>query len=73
MTVWSHPSMAQRRSFDETTLTRLREMAAADALALLATYVKADSSYRPVKTEDSRRWHVLTTHGEFEILTTGCK
>jgi hypothetical protein len=27
----------------------------------------------PVKDADSRRWHVHTTQGDFEILTTGLK
>ena len=65
--------MARRRFFDEATLTQLREMPASDALGLLAIHVKADPSYVPVKSDRSRRWHVLTTRGEFEILTTGCQ
>ena len=65
--------MARRRFFDEAMLTQLREMPASDALALLAIHVKADPSYVPVKSDRSRRWHVLTTRGEFEILTTGCQ
>ncbi len=65
--------MARRRFFDEATLTQLREMPASDALALLAIHVKADPSYVPVKSDRSRRWHVRTTRGEFEILTTGCQ
>jgi len=63
--------MAGRRFFDESMLTRLREMPAAEALALLAIHIKADLTYLPIKSDDSRRWHVLTTRGEFEILTTG--
>ena len=65
--------MVRRRYFDEATLTRLREMPASDALVLLAIHVKADPSYLSVKSDRSRRWHVLTTRGEFEILTTGCQ
>ncbi|MYF71441.1 MAG: hypothetical protein F4181_16435 [Proteobacteria bacterium] len=65
--------MAARRYFKESTLTRLRETPAADALALLAIHIKADPSYRPIKSDQSRRWHVRTTQGEFEILTTGCQ
>lgn len=61
------------KSFDPATLTRLREMAAGDALALLAIHVKADPTYLPLKADHSRRWHARTTHGEFEILTTGLK
>jgi hypothetical protein len=62
-----------RRSFDRATLTPLREMPSEDALTLLAIHCKADSTFQPIKNEISRRWHVRTTVGEFEILTTGSK
>lgn len=65
--------MVARRSFSAATLTRLREMPGGDALALLATNVKLDPTYLPVKDDHSRRWHVCTARGEFEILTTGPK
>ncbi len=65
--------MVVRRSFSAATLTRLREMPADDALGLLAIHVKADPTYVPVKVDHSRRWHVYTACGEFEILTTGTK
>jgi hypothetical protein len=65
--------MVVRRSFSAATLTRLREMPVDDALALLAIHVKADPTYVPVKVDHSRRWHVCTARGEFEILTTGTK
>jgi hypothetical protein len=65
--------MAVRRSFSAVTLTRLREMPAGDALALVAIHIKADPTYRPLKTDHSKRWHVRTACGEFEILTTGPK
>jgi hypothetical protein len=65
--------MVARRSFSAATLTRLRELPAGDALALLATHVKLDPTYVPVKDDHSRRWHVPTACGEFEILTTGPK
>ena len=48
-------------------------MPACDALALLATHVKLDPTYLPVKHDHSRRLHASTTLGEFEILTTGPK
>jgi hypothetical protein len=60
-----------RRSFGRATLTALREMPSEDALALLAIYYKADATYVPIKDSRSRRWHVCTACGEFEILTTG--
>jgi hypothetical protein len=46
-------------------------MPSEDALAVLASYYKADATYVPVKDPSSRRWHVCTPCGEFEILTTG--
>jgi hypothetical protein len=58
---------------DRATLARLRAMPSEDALSLLAVYLKADRDYRPIKNPTSRRWHVHTKRGEFEILTTGSK
>lgn len=46
-------------------------MASEDALAVLAIYYKPDLTYLPVKDPSSRRWHVCTPSGDFEILTTG--
>lgn len=48
-------------------------MPSEDTLALLAIYYKADPTYVPVKDLRSRRWHVRTALGEFELLTTGQK
>lgn len=60
-----------RRWFNQATLASLREMPSEDALTLLAVYYKADPTYVPVKNCRSRRWHVTTVSGDFEILTTG--
>jgi hypothetical protein len=60
-----------RRSFERATLTPLREIPSEDALALLAVYFKSDPTYVPIKDSRSRRWHVCTAGGEFEIVTTG--
>ena len=62
-----------RNSFSASTLTRLRQMPACDALALLAAYLKPDPTYRPVKDDRSARWHLSTGRGDFEIVTTGPK
>jgi hypothetical protein len=43
------------------------------ALHSLAICCKVDTTYHPVKDSNSRRWHVRTVYGEFEILTTGVK
>ena len=59
------------RSFTPATLASLRDIPSEEALPLLAIYCKADPLYAPVKDPRSRRWHVLTACGEFEILTTG--
>jgi hypothetical protein len=48
-------------------------MPASEALALLATHIKLDPSYRPIKDAHNQRWHVSTVRGEFEIVTTGPK
>jgi len=62
-----------RKSFPATTLVHLRETPSDAALRSLAICCKADASYHPVKDSNSRRWHVRTEFGEFEILTTGVK
>ena len=40
-------------------------------LRQLSMQVKADSTFVPRKSRESRRWHVLTDRRDFEILTTG--
>jgi hypothetical protein len=65
--------MILRQSYSTAMLTRLREIPAGDVLTLLAIHVKPDPSYVPVKDDHSRRWHVRTLYGEFEIVTTGIK
>ena len=60
-----------RRRFNEGTLASLRETPSEAVLALLAICYKVDPTYVPVKDTGSRRWHVCTACGEFEILTTG--
>jgi hypothetical protein len=62
-----------RRSFDRATLAVLREMASEDVLMRLSICCQPDRSFQPIKQAATRRWHVLTTSGEFEILTTGPK
>jgi hypothetical protein len=62
-----------RRSFDRATLAAFRGMASEEALTLLSISCRPDLSFRPMKQATTRRWHVLTTSGEFEILTTGTK
>ncbi|MGO9073936.1 MAG: hypothetical protein ACLQEI_07215 [Terriglobales bacterium] len=62
-----------RHRIDRATLSRLREMPSAHALALVSIHIKADPSYRPVRNATSRRWHAHTAQGDFEIITTGVK
>ena len=61
------------RRFNRATVACLRGMHGEDALALLAIYLKADPTYKPIKDMTSRRWHLRTACGEFEILTSGAK
>lgn len=63
--------MVVRKAFDAATLTRFRAMSADDALDLLSMVLKDDRMFVPVKDVQTRRWHVTTVRGEFEILTTG--
>ena len=60
-----------RPRFKQAALASLRDMPSEDALAVLAIYYKPDLTYLPVKDPSSRRGHVCTSCGEFEILTTG--
>ena len=62
-----------RRSFDAGLLAALRELPSDTTLERIAIFAKADPSYQPIKASTSRRWHVRTICGEFEILTTGTK
>jgi len=40
----------------------------------LAYYAKHDSTYTPIKSDKSSRWHVtILGRGEYEILVTGPK
>ncbi|WP_416400461.1 hypothetical protein [Alicycliphilus denitrificans] len=48
-------------------------MPADDALSLLSMVLKHDRTFVPVKDAQTRRWHVSTVRGEFEILATGIK
>jgi hypothetical protein len=48
-------------------------MRSEDALASLATLVKSDRTFVPIRDPRTRRWHVCTQRGDFEILTTGSK
>lgn len=65
--------MANRRSFDESMLAQLRRMPSDQVLRRLAIHLKPDRTYVPRKALDSRRWHLLTERGDFEILTTGSR
>lgn len=61
------------RSFTTATLKRLRAIPADEALARLAIHYKADPTFAPRKDPRSRRYHVHTACGEFEILATAEK
>jgi hypothetical protein len=65
--------MGDRRSFDESMLEQLRRMPSDQVLRRLAIHLKPDRTYVPRKTPESRRWHLLTERGDFEILTTGSR
>jgi hypothetical protein len=62
-----------RRSFNAGLLAALRELPSDAALERIAITAKADPTYHPIKAGTTRRWHVRTVCGEFEILTTGPK
>jgi hypothetical protein len=62
-----------RKPIPTIALMRLRQMPGDVALHLLSQYCKADASYKPIRDPESRRWHVRTVRGEFEILMTGIK
>ena len=51
-------------------LESLRRMQSEQVLRRLAIHVKPDPTFVPRKNLGSRRWHVLTQRGDFEIVTT---
>lgn len=59
-----------RRSFNAEVLAALREAPSDAVLERIAITAKADPTFRSSKAA-TRRWHVRTVVGEFEILTTG--
>ncbi len=65
--------MAGREFFDPGTLTRLRQIPLETALTVVSVHATLDSTYVPVKNARSRRWHVRTQRGHFELLTTTSK
>ena len=62
-----------RRRFRAAALDRLRELEIEIAIEAIATMVKADPAFIPTKDERTRRWHVHTERGDYEILPTGCE
>jgi len=64
---------AVRTAFDPVKLAQLRSLPAEAVLRRIALGMKPDSDYLPIKNSGSRRWHVYTDRGDFEILTTGPK
>jgi hypothetical protein len=58
------------RRFDEKLLAALRRLPSEHVLRQVATHLKPDPTYVSCKNLWSRRWHVLTERGDFEILTT---
>lgn len=62
-----------RRSFTSAVLADLRNIPLQEVIDNLAICCKPDPTYRPLKDPSSRRWHVFTVSGDFEILTTQSK
>lgn len=69
----AHRGDRMRRRFSAATLDRLRVLQIEIALEAIATMVKADPAFIPKKDARTRRWHIHTERGDYEILTTGCK
>lgn len=65
--------MVARRSFDESTLTRLRALPIVPALDLVETLRKDDRTLVSAKAQRARRWGVSKVRGRFENLATGIK
>ena len=63
--------MGIRRPFNESVLAALRRIPSEQVLRRLAIHMKPDPTYVPRKNLGTRRWHVLTDRGDFEILTSG--
>lgn len=59
------------RPYPSAELERLRRIFAADALLLLATHAKRDTSFAPIKAKNTERWHANVNGREFEFLVNG--
>lgn len=62
-----------RRGVDNRSLLRWHELEASVVLARLGCYFKADPSFHPTSSLNTRRFHVNANGAEFELLLTGTK
>lgn len=54
-------------------LTRWQSLPAVEVLLALADFAKEDSTFRPIQSRSTTRWHARVAHDEFELLLTGPK
>jgi hypothetical protein len=59
------------RAVDNSVLERWRALDAQVVLAALAEYAKQDSTFKPVKSQATSRWHAKVDGAEYELLLTG--
>lgn len=56
---------------DNFELERYRDLPALEVLLLLATYVKVDSTFKPLKAMSTQRVHVRAGDADWELLVEG--
>ena len=62
-----------RRSVDNLTLERWRQLDALLVLEKLGCYAKADNTFEPIKAQGTARYHVTADGKDFELLLHGPK
>ncbi|MEN9761373.1 MAG: hypothetical protein RI906_1199 [Pseudomonadota bacterium] len=64
----------RRQAVDNLELNRWRSMSATSVLASpLCEHAKLDPTFRPIQSQETRRWHVTVGGHVFELLCTGPK
>lgn len=63
----------RRRAVDNLTLERWRALDAVGVLEKLGCYMKVDSTYEPVSSRDTQRYHISVNGRDFELLVRGPK
>lgn len=61
------------KSFDKKLLEKYRNLDCERIIPIVCDYFKEDTTFRPTKNDNTRRWNIKVLDKELEILTTGPK